>query len=378
MAWHSVLGHESVLEQFRSLVQQKRLAHAYLFVGPEGIGKRLFAVTLSQALLCENRQDDSFTPCQSCPGCRQVAVETHPDFFMVRKPKDKHELPVELFIGRREQRGREGLCYQLAIKASRGTHKIAIIDDADYLSHESSNALLKTLEEPPPGSLMILIGTHPQLQLATIRSRCSIVYFSPLNQKHIATLLRQHHGVDDSDQAALFAALGEGSVEQAIAFTDENIRSFRKTLLETLPLITNVGKNPEQGLQTGNKRNHETTLAALTFARKTLAFVESAGSESVKQHQHARILIRFCIQFYRNTLWNISAGSSQPIMDSLQQNAVSVLSDHMTRAQDILGATDRLIELIERCLEAETHLNRRVHIALTIESLIDDLSTMSP
>ena len=61
MAWHSVLGHESVLEQFRSLIQQKRLAHAYLFVGPEGIGKRLFAVTLSQALLCENRQDDSFT-----------------------------------------------------------------------------------------------------------------------------------------------------------------------------------------------------------------------------------------------------------------------------------------------------------------------------
>ena len=65
-------------------------------------------------------------------------------------------------------------------------------------------------------------------------------------------------------------------------------------------------------------------------------------------------------------------------MDSLQQNAVSVLSDHMTRAQDILGATDRLIELIERCLEAETHLNRRVHIALTIESLIDHLSTLSP
>ena len=164
------------------------MASSFLFAGPDGIGKRTFAVKLAQALLCENSPEEALDPCEHCPACIQVDAGTHPDFQLISKPEDKSFIPLELLIGDKEHRRREGLCRHIALKPYMG-RKIAVIDDADYLNAEGANALLKTLEEPPPRSVLILIGASPAKQLPTIRSRCQLVRFQPLDADAVAQLL---------------------------------------------------------------------------------------------------------------------------------------------------------------------------------------------
>src|SRR5262245_29605984 len=184
MSWQPILGHDSVLASFRRVVANKRLAHAYLFCGPEGVGKRLFAAELAKALLCEEPPaGQPLTTCDRCASCRLVEAGNHPDFFAVRRPEDKNELPIDVM--------RE-LCANFGLKAARGRGKVAVLDDADDMNEEAANCFLKTLEEPPPRSVFVLIGTDPQRQLPTIRSRCQIVRFAPLPEKTVLELLSKN------------------------------------------------------------------------------------------------------------------------------------------------------------------------------------------
>ncbi len=134
-------------------------------------------------MLCKTRRSMPLEPCGRCESCRLFAAGSHPDLDVVGLPKDKSTLPLELFIGDKEHRNQDGLCHRIAFRPFFGGRKVAIIDDADRFSQESANCLLKTLEEPPPRSLMILIGTSPSKQLPTIRSRSQVVRFQPLERR---------------------------------------------------------------------------------------------------------------------------------------------------------------------------------------------------
>ncbi len=118
---------------------------------------------------------------------------------------------------------REGLCHDIALKPFRGGRKIAIIDDADYLNQEGANCLLKTLEEPPADSLIILIGTSQQRQLPTIRSRCQIIRFGPLTDMQVATLLADTDLIEDRSRIAALAARAEGSLRRAVELSDPEL-----------------------------------------------------------------------------------------------------------------------------------------------------------
>src|SRR5258708_7727820 len=162
MSWSRLVGHDVWIAGFREVVRRGKLAHAYLFVGPPGIGKRTFAIELAKAYLCENPSAEPLTACDHCAGCRLVDAGTHPDLFLVAKPEDANELPIETM---------RGLCGDFTLKTARGRGKIAILEGADDLNDASANCFLKTLEEPPPRSMFILIGTDVERQLPTIRSR---------------------------------------------------------------------------------------------------------------------------------------------------------------------------------------------------------------
>ncbi len=180
MAWQGIEGHDRVVERFRRALVRGRLASTYLFVGPAGVGKRRFAEKLAQALLCSRVAAREMAPCGTCDACVQAASLTHPDMYVLEKPPDRSSIPLAAFVGGDAHRMREGLCHDIALKPFMGGRKVAIIDDADWLNEESANALLKTLEEPPPDSVLILIGTAADKQLATIRSRSQIVRFALL------------------------------------------------------------------------------------------------------------------------------------------------------------------------------------------------------
>jgi DNA polymerase-3 subunit delta' len=306
-----------------------------LFVGPEGVGKHTFARKLAQALLCETRPEIALDPCGECQACRQVEASTHPDFYEAGKPADKHELPISVI--------RE-LCDQFSKKPARGLHRVALLDDADDLNDEAANAFLKTLEEPPEGAVLILIGSSAELQKETIVSRCRVVRFGPLPDSEIAALLMEMNIVSDRAVADRLAALGEGSVNRACGLADADLEIFRRSMIDELAA--------EHGFQPPE------------LASRLQAFIKQAGKESVTQRRRASLLIGEMARFFRGILWQ-TAGLAPPCPDPADRRAVEMLSQRL-EPEDVLVAADR-------CIEADYYLARRVYLPLILNSLLHDL-----
>ena len=232
--WHGIYGHDEIVERFRQTLETGRLASTYLFVGPPGVGKRRFALELAHALLCTESPDASLEPCGRCESCRLFASGNHPDLDVVARQPDRSELRVSQFIGYDDYLKQEALCHRIAYKPFFGRRRIAIINDADHLNDESANCLLKTLEEPPPRSLLILVGTSPSRQLPTIRSRSQLVRFKPLDAETVARILIDAQRVADPAAARRAAELSDGSVERAVELADPDLWAFREQLIAEL------------------------------------------------------------------------------------------------------------------------------------------------
>ena len=280
-SWHGLLGQDDVVEQFRRAIARGRLASSFLFAGPPGVGKRTFALKLAQALLCQTNPETAFEPCGHCPSCTQVAAGTHPDLDFVAKPDDKSFLPLELLLGDKEHRRREGLLHQIGLKPFMGGRKVAIIDDADFLNAEGANALLKTLEEPPPRSVLILIGTSPAKQLPTIRSRCQLIRFQPLAETTVADLLLAKGLAQDAAEANRLAHYSGGSLERAGQLSDPDLWSFRGTLYQRFG---------RRGLSITSRSPRQWPNLSMPPARKP----PRAGSGSIKSSNSPPISTATC------------------------------------------------------------------------------------
>ena len=143
-----ITGQDAVVEQFVRAAEQERIAGSYLFIGPSGVGKSTFALALAKSLLCE-RPQPGLVACGACASCVQAEGGSHPDIDVVAKPADRATIPLDAFIGDAEHRMQEGLLRRLVLRPALGGRRVAIILDADHLSEEAANCLLKMLEEPP-------------------------------------------------------------------------------------------------------------------------------------------------------------------------------------------------------------------------------------
>ncbi len=335
MAWQNLRGHDRVADSLRTALREGRLPHALFFAGPEGIGKLAFARKLAQTLLCETRPEVELDPCGVCAGCVQVEAGTHPDYYEAGKPDDKHELPISVI--------RE-LCDQFSLKPARGMHRVAILNDADDLNDEAANAFLKTLEEPPAGAVLILIGTSAELQKETIISRTSVVRFDALPEAEIALLLLERGIARDQPDAARLAALGEGSVSRAIGLADQEVEQFRRSLIDEI--AAGHGFQPPE------------------LSQRMQVYIKQAGKESIQQRRRASLLIGELARFFRSVLWQ-TAGLAPPCPDPADRHAAEMLANRL-EPEDVLIAADR-------CIEADYYLARRVYLPMIISSLVHDL-----
>ena len=347
MTWSDLRGHASIVDQFSARVARGRLAGTFLFVGPAGVGKRTFAVKLAQALLCPVNCEPRLDACGHCESCQQVAAGSHPDLEVIAKPADKSFIPIELLIGDREHRMQEGLCHRIGLKPFCGGRKIAIIDDADHLNLEGANCLLKTLEEPPPKSVLILIGTSEQRQLPTIRSRCQVVRFSRLSREDVVQLLLAGGHCSNREEAEPLAELGEGSIARALAWRDPSLREFRERLL--------TGLAERQGL-------------GAELARECMAFIDEAGKETADRRARLRLALAMAAEFFRHV---IRAVSRSPIEgDRVLAAAVRQAAASWSAGPEAAAAC------LERCLEAEAHVDANAQPGVIVDSWLDDLATL--
>ncbi len=348
MAWHGIFGHDEVVEQFDRALARGRLASSFLFVGPAGIGKRLFAIKLAQAFLCRARPETALDPCEVCPACLQVRAATHPDFQYVCKPDDKSFLPLELLIGDKEHRRREGLCHDIALTPLMGGRKVAIIDDADYLNAEGANSLLKTLEEPPPQSVLILIGTTPAKQLPTIRSRCQLIRFRPLPPEVVAEVLVSEGLIEDPAEAQRLALASGGSVQRARELADPGLSTARSSLSQRLA---------------------EPRLDSVGLAAELLGFLDQSGTEAAARRERLRQLAMLAGNFFSSLLRRLTgapaAGNAE--IDFWVENALKVWP----------GDAETAALCAERCLEAAQQIDRNVHPTTLLECWLDDLARTS-
>ncbi len=338
MPWKSIRGHDKVIEDLRQVMSQGRFPHALLFVGPDGIGKRGFAMTLAQALLCERHPVDELDPCGACPSCRQVEAETHPDLHLAARPEDKHELPIAVI---------RALCDEMSLKPMRGTRKVAIVDDADALNEEAANAFLKTLEEPAEGSVLILVGTSAELQLDTILSRCRVVRFAPLPESELAAVLVEQGLAANESEAARLATLGEGSVARARGLADADLEAFRRSMIDEV--ASPRGFDPP------------------ALARRLETFIKDAGKETLAQRLRAGILVGELARFFRGVLWQ-TAGLEAPAPDLADRRAAAVIADRLDPEDVFL--------LADRCLEADYQIRRMAYLPLALDALTNDLDRL--
>lgn len=357
MSWEKVIGHQAALERFQKSVSRKRLASTYLFVGDDGIGKRTFALKLAQAILCDRNPTEALTACEECPGCVQVAKETHPDLLLVSKPHDKSILPVDLFIGKGDKRRRQGLIYEIGLKPFCGGYRIAIIDDADYFNSESANCLLKTLEEPPPNSLLILLGSSQQRQLQTIVSRSQVVRFDPLTDQQVADVITSKALLETEEPAEAqvpvetLAAAAGGSVGRALQLADPEVLQFRQTLFERL-----ASGDPHAG----------------DFSKQLIGFAESVGKENYLKRRRIALIADFAIEFYRSCVLDFSACS--PSTDAAMGSAVT--SYTAGYSSNPTAGADFACQCIDRTSDFRYHVFANAGLPNAVDSWLVDLGRL--
>lgn len=216
-----ITGHEATVALLHHSMDAGRIAHAYLFTGPPAIGKFALAGAFARALNCA----DAAAPCGHCRTCRLIAQNRHPDVRVVQMPDDKREIGIDQI---------RTVLHEASLKPYEATWKIYIVRDAEAMSEEAANCLLKTLEEPPPQVVLLLTAPTPEALLPTLVSRCQPVPMHPLPISQIEAALQAQYGCD-RQRAGLLARLSGGRVGWAIqAVADQTVLENRQRLLDRL------------------------------------------------------------------------------------------------------------------------------------------------
>ena len=259
-----IIGHQQIVEQLQQTVASDRIAGAYLFVGPTGVGKETVARYFAQLIFC---QQDAQPPtvCGTCLACRKVDSGNHPDLQFIRPDGS------ELKIGQIRE-----LQKQIIYEPLEANWKVYILTDVDRMNDYAENALLKTLEEPPASSVLILLTSNIRVLLPTTRSRCQILQFHPMQTQELAEILVEKFSVAP-EQATTLAIAADGAIGKALTQLEKGdalSEEVPEILRETDPLAA-------FRLAEHFKDNPQTLGELVTWYRDLLFLQQGAPSELI-------------------------------------------------------------------------------------------------
>ncbi len=321
MGFSEIVGHERQIETLRQCLVNGRLHHAYLFVGPDGVGKRTLALALAQAIHCTELESDF---CGRCGACRAVQRGNHADVRVLEPPSNKRDISI--------QQVRE-LEKALSLRSFSGRQKVAIIDPATLMNWQAQNALLKTLEEPPQGCVLILVASNAGGLLPTVRSRAFAFSFAPLPRQLIVSYLISRKD-KTKEQAQFLAALAMGSLGAANKIDTEKLIEKRFDWMNMLVSLT-----------PGNYRAALNTAEAIAGNREeTLKFLEWAGL-------WYRDLLTFRVAHAEDKIVNLD------MLPQIEEQSSRIDEDH-------------LFSLLSKAGEASQRIQRNVNRRMVVEDLL--------
>lgn len=238
--FETILGNEKNKQILQKSIQNNTISHSYMFVGIQGIGKKIIAKEFAKNILCLNQDNNKNCTCKSCI---ELETNNNPDFSIIEP--DGNSIKIEQ-IRELQKRMQE--------KPIISNNKVYIIDDADMMTTEAQNCLLKTLEEPPEYATIILIGSNENLFLPTIKSRCMILHFEPISNENIKKYLQNELALSNIDDEML--DIFQGSIGKAIELKDkkeeyEKIIAFvenldKKDIIDLYKLAEPIYKSKEE------------------------------------------------------------------------------------------------------------------------------------
>jgi DNA polymerase-3 subunit delta' len=227
LGFEQVIGHENIIQHLQNAISAQKVSHAYIFYGEEGMGKKTLANAFAKTLQCE---ENGIRSCDRCKSCMQADSGNHPDIIRVTHEK--------LSIGVDDIRIQVNA--DILVKPYNSRYKIYIIDDADKLTEQAQNALLKTMEEPPEYAVILLLVSNLTSLLPTILSRCVQLNLKPVDKTVIKEFLMERHHIPDY-KAEVAAAFSSGNVGKAIKYaSSEDFEKMKEEVLHILKYIDDM------------------------------------------------------------------------------------------------------------------------------------------
>lgn len=225
--FNEIIGHQQEKAHLKRAIETGKVSHAYIFSGEKGSGKHIMADAFAMALQCEGEGE---RPCMKCHSCHQASSGNHPDIIYVR-----HEKPGSIGV----EDVREQLVGDVQIRPYNGRYKVYIVPDAEKMTVQAQNAILKTIEEPPEYAVILLLTANAQTFLDTIRSRCVMLNLKPVSDEQVKQYLMDQIRIPDYE-ADICVAFAQGNIGKAVRLASSE--DFSAVKSSAMQLIRNAGR----------------------------------------------------------------------------------------------------------------------------------------
>lgn len=364
-----IVGQGSAVTRLQTCLSGDRRPHAFLFAGPRGVGRRTTAVAFARTLLCSSPVTDlagQRSACGRCEDCTMQAADSHPDYHYIYKELARFHDDANVRNRVMQDLGipviRKFLIDPAYRSATRGRGKVFIIREADLMSIAAQNALLKTLEEPPPGVTIILLCQRPEQMLPTTQSRCSTVRFGPLPREFVAGKLIEQG--TEGDEANFWAAYTDGAIGQAMRLAGQGFYEVKRSVLDGLAAM-----GPAGDAELGEKLVKQTDALAAEAVSAAKKADGSSLSKNLASRQAAGAMLELIASAFRDAM-RLATGAQTPLIHADQPDAVAALaSRHDPTA---------LAEIIEQLSEYERLLWRNVNAKIIWDNAVITCATAAP